>query len=322
MTTSDRTLTRAVKARTRNEIGPIARRRVRWGWFFLSPWIIGFLAFQLLPIVFTIFLSFTDYSGTKQFAPGNYNIVGLANYARLFRDPDMIRAMGVTLKFALIAVPLGLIVPLMFAVLVNSEHLLGKNIFRTLFFLPTIIPVVAGAMVFQGVLNAESGWINLLLGVFGIPGPRWLTDPAWAVPALNLLGIWGVGNAMLIYLGALQGVPTEIYEAAQIDGATAVRRFFAITLPMISPIVFYNVTLSVIGAFQYFVPAMLIGGTNGDPQGSTLFYNLYFYRQAFVFNDMGYASTLSLFLFVIVMTCTVLLFRFGQRGIYYASGDF
>jgi ABC-type sugar transport system permease subunit len=322
MATSDSSLARAMKARTRNEIGPIARRRVRWGWFFLAPWIIGFLAFQLLPIIFTVFLSFTDYSGTKQFAPGNYTIVGLANYARLFRDPDMIGAMGVTLKFALIAVPLGLIVPLLFAVLVNSKHLLGKNLFRTLFFLPTIIPVVAGAMVFQGVLNADSGWINLLLGVFGIEGPRWLTDPVWAVPALNLLGIWGIGNAMLIYLGALQGVPTEIYEAATIDGASTVRRFFAITLPMISPIIFYNVTLSVIGAFQYFVPAMLIGGTNGDPQGSTLFYNLYFYRQAFVFNDMGYASTLSLFLFVIVMTCTVLLFRFGQSGVYYASGDF
>lgn len=321
MTATDRTAARAVRARPANEIGPLARKRVRWGYFFLMPWIIGFLAFQLLPIASTIFLSFTDYNATKEFAPGNFNFVGFANYAHLFRDPDLARAMGVTLRFALISVPLTLIVPLLFAVLVNSKHLIAPNIFRTLLFLPTIIPVVAGAMVFQGVLNAESGWLNQLLGLVGISGPRWLSDPTWAVPALSLLSLWGVGNAMLIYLGALQGVPTEIYEAATIDGANSAQRFFQMTLPMISPIIFYNLTLGVISAFQYFVPAMLIGGRNGDPQGSTLFYNLHFYRQAFVFNDMGYASVLALVLFVVVMICTVLLFGFGQRGVYYAGGE-
>jgi multiple sugar transport system permease protein len=299
----------------------MARQRRWWGYFFLLPWVIGFLAFQLLPIVSTIFLSFTDYNATKEFAPGNFALVGLANYARLFSDPDLVRSMGVTLKFALIAVPVGLVVPLMFAVLVNSKHLIAPNVFRTLIFLPTVIPVVAGTMVFQGVLNADSGWINGLLGVFGLPGPRWLSDPTWAVPALVLLGLWGVGNAMLIYLGALQSVPTEIFEASAIDGANGVQRFFFITLPMISPIIFYNVTLGLIGAFQYFVPAMLLGGRNGDPQGSTLFYNLHFYRQAFVFNDMGYASVLALLLFVVVMVFTILLFRFGQQGVYYAGGD-
>jgi len=322
MAATEHTAGRGARTHSKNEMSPIARKRLRWGVFFLMPWVIGFLAFQLLPILSTVFLSFTDYSATKEFAPGNFNFVGLANYARLFQDPDMLHSMGVTLKFAAIAVPLGLVVPLLFAVLVNSKHLLAANVFRTLLFVPTIIPIVAGTMVFQGVLNAQSGWINLALGAVGIPGPRWLSDPNWAVPALNLLGLWAVGNSMLIYLGALQGVPTEIYEAAQIDGANGIRRFFSITLPMISPIIFYNVTLSVIGAFQYFIPAMLIGGRNGDPQGSTLFYNLHFYRQAFVFNDMGYASVLALLLFVIVMICTVLLFRFGQRGVYYASGDF
>ena len=158
-------------------VGPISRGRLRWGWFFLTPWIIGFLAFQLLPILFTVFLSFTDYAATKEFAPGNFNLVGLNNYARFFTDPTVLQSLGVTLKFALILVPLSLIVPLLFAVLVNSKYLLGANLFRTLLFLPTIIPVVAGAMVFQGVLNAESGWINGLLGLFGIEGPRWLNDP-------------------------------------------------------------------------------------------------------------------------------------------------
>lgn len=312
----------SAQKRSRQEIGPLARKRVRWGLAFLMPWLIGFFAFQLLPILSTVFLSFTDYNATREFAPGNFRFVGLDNYARLFHDPDMLRSLGVTLRFALISVPLGLVVPLLFALLVNSKHLLGTNLFRTLLFLPTIIPVVAGAMVFQGVLNAQSGWINLALGALGIPGPRWLSDPDWAVPALSLLGLWAVGNSMLIYLGALQSVPTEIYEAATIDGANAVQRFFRITLPMISSIIFYNITLSVIGAFQYFVPAMLIGGRNGDPQGSTLFYNLHFYRQAFVFNDMGYASVLALLLFAVVMICTVLLFRFGQAGVYYAGSDF
>jgi multiple sugar transport system permease protein len=292
-----------------------------WGWLFLMPWLIGFVAFQAMPILATVFLSFTDYSATKEFAPGNFNMVGLDNYGRLFNDPQLLQSLGVTVKFALIAVPVGLVVPLAFALLVNSRHLLAPNVFRTLYFLPTVIPIVAGVMVFQGVLNAQSGWINLMLEAVGIEGPRWLSDPNWAVPALNLLGLWAVGNAMLILLASLQGVPTELYDASTIDGANGVQRFFYITLPMISPVIFYNVTLGIIGAFQYFVAAMLIGGRNGDPQGSTLFYNLHFYRQAFVFNDMGYASVLALLLFVIVMILTTMMFYFGQRSVYYAGGD-
>ncbi|HMA35588.1 MAG TPA: sugar ABC transporter permease [Chloroflexia bacterium] len=300
---------------------PLARQRALWGLVFLTPWFIGFLAFQLLPIVSTIFLSFTDYSATKEFTFGNFNMVGLDNYARLFKDPILIQAMGVTIKFTLVAVPLGLVVPLLFAVLVNSKHLLGANLFRTLFFLPTIIPVVASVMIFQGVLNAQSGWINLSLKALGIEGPRWLSDPNWAGFALNLLGVWAVGNGMLILLAGLQGVPTDIYEAATIDGANGLQRFLRITIPMISPIIFYNVTLGLINSLQFFVAALLIGGRNGDPQGSTMFYNLHFYRQAFVFNDMGYASALALLLFVIVMILTAIMFGVGQRVVYYAGGE-
>jgi multiple sugar transport system permease protein len=298
------------------------RREIMWGYVFLTPWIIGFFVFQLLPIVMTIFLSFTDYTGTKQFAPGNFNMIGLSNYARLFSDLYAIPAMGVTLKFALIGIPLGLVIPLLFAVLVNSKHLIGSNFFRTLFFMPTVIPVVAGTIIFGGVMNAQSGWINLLLKAIGIANPpRWFTDPTWAVPALNILGIWAVGNAMLILLASLQGVPTELYEAATVDGANAIVKFFNITVPMISPVIFYNVTLGVIGAFQYFVPAMLIGGLNGDPQRSLLFFPLHFYRTAFVFSDMGYGSVLALLLFAITMIATALLFFFGQRMVYYAGGE-
>ncbi len=298
------------------------RREIVWGYVFLMPWIIGFFVFQLLPIVMTIFLSFTDYTGTKQFAPGNFNMIGLSNYARIFSDLYAIPAMGVTLKFALIGIPLGLVIPLLFAVLVNSKHLFGSNFFRTLFFMPTVIPVVAGTIIFGGVMNAQSGWINLLLKAIGIANPpRWFTDPTWSVPALNILGIWAVGNAMLILLASLQGVPTELYEAATVDGANAITKFFNITIPMISPVIFYNVTLGVIGAFQYFVPALLIGGLNGDPQKSLLFFPLHFYRQAFVFSDMGYGSVLALLLFAITMIATALLFFFGQRMVYYAGGE-
>jgi ABC-type sugar transport system permease subunit len=298
------------------------RREIIWGYAFLSPWIIGFFAFSFLPILMTIFLTFTDYKGTTEFAPGNFNMVGLDNYAHIFTDPYALPSMGVTLKFALIGIPLGLIIPLLFALLVNSKHLFGANFFRTFFFLPTVIPVVAGTIIFGGVLNAQTGWINLSLKALGLDDPpRWFSDPFWAVPALNLLGIWAVGNAMLILLASLQGVPTELYEAATVDGANPLSKFWNITIPMISPVIFYNLTLGLIGSFQYFVPAMLIGGRNGDPQGSLLFFPLHFYRQAFVFSDMGYASVLALVIFVVTLSATGLMFFFAQRMVYYAGGD-
>ena len=298
------------------------RREIKWGFFFLLPWLIGFFGFQLLPILMTTFLSFTDYKGTSEFAPGNFNFVGLDNYARLFSDIDAIPSMIVTLKFALIGIPLGLVIPLFFAILVNSRHLLGANLFRTLFFMPTIIPIVAGTMIYRGALNPQSGWVNLFLQWLGIADPpRWISDPFWAIPALNLLGIWAVGNAMLILLAGLQCCPTELYEAATVDGANAITKFFNITIPMISPVIFYNVTLGVIGSFQYFVPAMLIGGLHGDPQKSLLFFPLHFYRQAFSFSDMGYASVLALVLFASSMLATALLLFVAQRNVYYAGGE-
>lgn len=292
------------------------RHELIWGLIFLSPWFIGFLAFQLLPILSTFGFSLTDYNPVQ---PDAVKFIGLDNYAKMLADPLTYNSLGVTVKFALIAVPIGLIVPLLFAVLVNSKGLVGANVFRTLFYMPYIIPVVAAVMVFQGVLNAQTGWINLAISFFGLEGPRWLSDPNWVLFALNLIGVWGAGNAMLIFLGALQGVPSELYEAAIVDGATPIRRFFSITLPMISPVIFYNVIIGVILSFQYFVVALLVGSRNGDPQGATLFYNLHLYRQGFVFNQMGFASALGSVLFIIVMVLTGLLFSFGQRFVYYAA---
>src|SRR5258708_5376282 len=289
-------------AQPRPRFSAYPRRQWTWGSLFLLPWIIGFFAFQLLPIAFTVFLSFTDYKATSEFKLGNFNFVGVSNYQNLLVDPIALPSMGVTLKFALIGIPLGLAVPLTLAVLVNSRRLIASSFFRTLFYLPTVIPVVAGAIIFGGVLNAQSGWLNLVLKALGIADPpRWFTDPTWAGFALNLLAIWAVGNAMIILLAGLQGVPTELYEAATVDGAGPVSRFFNITLPMVSPVIFYNLTIGVILAFQYFVPALLIGGTNGDPQKSLLFFPMHFYREAFVLNQMGYASVLAVVIFVVTL---------------------
>jgi multiple sugar transport system permease protein len=289
---------------------------------FLSPWLIGLFAFQLLPILFTIFLTFTNYRGTSEFKLGNFDFIGLDNYKHLLVDPNALPAMGVTLKFALISIPLGLGVPLYLAVLVNSKRLRGSSFFRTLFYLPYVIPVVAGAIIFNGVMNAQSGWLNLVLKGLGIADPpHWFTDPVWAGFALNLLAIWGVGNAMIILLAGLQGVPTELYEAATVDGAGWWRQFRSISIPMISPVIFYNVTIGVILAFQFFVPALLIGNTNGDPQGSLLFFPMMFYREAFVYSNMGYASVLALVIFVVTMAATAALFSASRRLVYYAGGE-
>ena len=311
-----------VPARPRPRLSARARRERRYGLLFLSPWLIGLFAFQLLPILFTIFLTFTNYRGTSEFKLGNFDFIGLDNYKHLLVDPNALPAMGVTLKFALISIPLGLGVPLYLAVLVNSKRLRGSSFFRTLFYLPYVIPVVAGAIIFNGVMNAQSGWLNLVLKGLGIADPpHWFTDPVWAGFALNLLAIWGVGNAMIILLAGLQGVPTELYEAATVDGAGWWRQFRSISIPMISPVIFYNVTIGVILAFQFFVPALLIGNTNGDPQGSLLFFPMMFYREAFVYSNMGYASVLALVIFVVTIAATAALFTASRRLVYYAGGE-
>lgn len=293
-------------------------REAKWGFIFLSPWLLGFLIFTLLPMVASLAFSFTNYNPTH---PDEMTFIGLSNYARLFNDVDLVQAIGVTLRFALIAVPIGLIFPLMLALLVNSKHLLAKNIFRTLFYMPYMIPVVAGVMVFGGVLNSESGWLNRLLSLVGIQGPNWFQDATWVGPALVIMGFWGVGNTMLTMLSGLQNVPTEMYEAAKVDGANAFVTFFKITVPMISPVIFYNLILSLIGTFQYFTQAYVISNGRGDPGGATLFYNLYLYKTAFAFLDMGYGSTLAWAMFVVVLLLTIFLFQTQKRWVYYAGGE-
>jgi len=304
---------------SKRKTSSISQLETRWGLIFLSPWIIGFLIFTIIPMGASLIFSLTNYNPIH---PEEIKFLGLDNYARLFNDKDVLNAIWVTLRFALMAVPLGLIFPLMLALIVNSKNLFAKNIFRTLFYMPYMIPVVASVMVWGGILNSNSGWLNYLLNtLFGITGPRWMTDENWVGPALVIMGFWGVGNTMLTMLAGLQNVPTELYEAATVDGAGWWRRLFNITIPMISPIIFYNLVLGLIGSFQYFAQAYLISNGRGDPNGATMFYNLYLYKTAFAFLDMGYGSTLAWALFVVVLILTIFLFRTSRKWVYYAGGD-
>ncbi len=294
------------------------RRQQLWGWVFLSPWIIGLFAFTIMPMLASLVFSFMDFKLTE---PDAIKFNDFANYKKLLVDPLLGPALSSTLKFALIALPLSIIVPIGLAALLNSKYLIGRPIFRTLFYMPYIVPVVSSAYIWGGVLNTDTGWLNRILFDLGLGKPNWLFDINLIYPALNIIGIWGVGNAMLIMLASMQGVPTELYEAARVDGANGLTIFRRITFPMISPVVFYNLIISVIGIFRYFeVPYILKEGT-GDPNNATLFYNIHLYKNAFAQQDMGYGSTLAWLMFVIALAITLFLFATARYWVYYGSGE-
>jgi len=304
------------KSRARRRLTAKERHEARWGYTFISPWLVGFLLFTLIPIVATLGFSFTNYSPV---VPDATKFVGGQNYVNMFKDAKVGTSLLVTIRYAVLAIPLSFALGLLLAVLVNSKHLVAKNIFRTLFYMPMMIPVVAGGVIWAGVLNTQTGWVNLGLGVVGIKGPDWLNSTSWIYPALVLIGFWGLGNLMLTLLAGLQGVPNELYEAAQIDGASALQQFRKISLPMISPVIFYNLTLMLIGSFKYFDLAYVLKNGTGGPADATLFYNLNLYKNAFEYNLMGYGSALAWLLFIIVMILTIGLFMSSGRWVYYAG---
>lgn len=308
---------------------PLARREMRLGLLFLSPWLIGFLAFTLIPMVATLVFSFLDLRITDGLF-SEPTFVGLANYQELFKDSQIWNissqgapgALWVTIRFGLIALPFGILLPLGAALLMNHKDLKGQMVFRTLFYMPFIIPFVASVFVWNGVLNPETGWINQALVALGVPKgntPGWANDIAWVYPAYVLLGTWGLGNAMLIMLAGLQSVPTELYDAAKVDGANSWTTFINVTFPMISPVVFYNLILAVVGLFQYFQVPLVINQGNGRPGGHTMFYNLYLYRQFFLFQNMSYGATMAWVLFAFILIVTLILFATARYWVYYAS---
>ncbi len=311
------TQTKALPSAASKPRSSLVRSQERWGYLFLSPWIFGFLIFTLIPILATFYFSMTNYSPVT---PEQTRFLGFENYRMMPTDAKVTKSLLVTVRYAVLAIPISFLVGLALAALVNSKHLAGRNFFRTMFFMPSMIPVVAGAMVWSGVMNTQSGWLNLMLESVGLKGPDWLNDPNWIYPALVLIGLWSLGNLMLTLLAGMQGVPTELYEAATIDGANGWQQFTRITLPMISPVIFYNLVLTSIGLMQYFtVPYVLTNNTRSDPNLN--FINLHLYRTAFQYNQMGFASALAWFMFIIGLVITIALFASARRWVYYAAGD-
>ncbi len=288
-------------------------KRRRLGLLFVSPWLIGFLAFTLYPFLASIYYSFTDYSVLT--LP---EFVGFSNYKTLFTDDPLFwKSLGNTFYFAAISIPLQFIVALGLAMLLNQK-VKGLAIWRTIFYLPSIVPVVAASIVWLWLLNPQYGIINGLLYLIGIDGPGWITDPKWSKPSLIIMSLWGVGGSMIIYLAALQDVPAQLYEAAELDGAGSYHKFINITLPTISPVIFFQVIMGIIGALQYFTQAYVM--TGGGPADSTLFYSLYLYNNAFKYFKMGYASAMAWILFIIILVLTLVLFRSSRGWVYYAGG--
>ncbi|HXD11120.1 MAG TPA: sugar ABC transporter permease [Anaerolineales bacterium] len=315
------------------KMSPISRREMNNGLLFLSPWLFGFVAFTLLPMIATLIFSFLKLNITDGiFSTPKW--VGFSNYAHLLKDPQAgispsfwfssktPSSLLITIKFALYALPVGIFAPLGLALLMNNKNLKGQFIFRTLFYMPFIVPFVASIFLWGGMLNTETGWINRILIALGMAKdsvPQWANDVNWVYPTYVIMGIWGIGNAMLIMLAGLQGVPTELYDAAKVDGANAWKTFWNITFPMISPVIFYNLTLNIIGLFQYFLVPLVVNSGTGRPGGATMFYNLYLYKTFFTYQDMSYGSTLAWFLFVIILLITLALFATAKYWVYYAG---
>jgi multiple sugar transport system permease protein len=297
----------------------LARRETLWGLVFLSPWLIGLVVFTALPIFASLGLSFTNFNILR---PGDIRFIGLDNYTRMWNElwsnGAVGQSIGVTARFALMSVPLMIGLALALALLLNQKILAGKAVFRTLFFMPVLIPLVASTIVWQGFLNGSTGWLAQILRAVGLPAPDWFADPSWALPGLVFLGIWGIGNMMLIFLAGLQAVPTELYEAVKVDGGGAWARFRHVTLPMISPVLFYNILIGVIAVAQYFTQAYTLDPTgNGRPGGSTFFFNLNLYKEGWTYNNMGYASVMMF----IVVAAALVLFRTSARWVFYAGSE-
>lgn len=278
------------------QLNPKQREEAKWGLIFLSPWLIGFSLFYFIPMIVSFGFSLYDFTLS---APEEAVFVGLDNWIRMLaRDPNTWETLFVTFKFALISLPIGMLSAFLLAVLLNSQHLMGKNVLGTLFYAPTMVPLIAAILIWSRVLNPHTGWLNQLIeltgvSAVGINGLRWLDDPNLIYLAYTFIGLWGIGNAILINLASLQGVPTELYESASIDGAGFLRQLWSITIPMVTPVIFYNLVLSVVGLLQFFIVPWVLNLGSGYPEGTTNFYMVYFYKQAFTFQNMGYGATLA-----------------------------
>jgi multiple sugar transport system permease protein len=281
------------------------------GWLYALPWISGFLLLTAGPMVFSGVMSFMRYD---MFNPPAW--IGLTNFQQMLRDNLVPHSLKVTTLYALMAVPLDLAFGLALALLLNQK-VRGLAIWRTIFYLPSVVSGVPVMILWMLLLSPQFGLVNSLLASIGIQGPSWLGSPEWALPSLVLMSIWGVGGAMLIYLAGLQGIPTELYEAAKVDGANEGRQFLHVTIPMMSPVIFFMLVNGIIGALQNFETAFVM--TGGGPAWATYFYILHLYTKAFEELNMGYASALAWVLFIYILLLTLLIVKYGAAYVYYEA---
>ena len=293
-----------------NFISKSDARDLRNGLLFASPWLIGFLLFTIYPVTMAFYYSFCN---VNLMEPSKW--IGLANYKEMFFIDEKFRiSLDNTLYFVALALPLQTILAIVIAFFLNAD-IKYRSVYRTIFFLPAIVPQVASAIMWLWILNPRYGLINTILGMIGIQGPAWLNDPSWAKPALILMSLWGIGYQIVIYLAGLQDVPKQLYEAAELDGAGIFSQFIHVTLPLLSPTILFNLITGLIGGFQYFTQAYLM--TSGGPMNSTLFYALHLYQKAFENLDFGYASSMAVILLFITLACTLVVFRVSSKFVYY-----
>lgn len=287
------------------------------GYMFIAPWLIGLIVFTLGPLLFSLFGSFTNYDVTSQM-----DFIGFANYERMLnRDPLFWISLGNTVYYVVISVPLSIVAALFISLLMNQK-LPGIRVFRTIYYLPAVLSGVGVYFLWMQLLSPQSGLINVVLSWVGIRGPAWLFDPNWTKPALIFMNLWKAGGSMLLYLAALQSISPDLYEAAELDGAGGMRKLWSVTLPMISPIIFFDLITSTIGAFQVFQEAYVMSANGeGGPANSLLFFNLHMWNKAFVQFDMGYAMAMSWILFIIVFILTMINLKLAPRWVHYEGGD-
>jgi len=290
----------------------VSKRDSRVGILFATPWILGFLIFLTYPLVASLLYSFTNFSILRP-----PKLIGLQNYNELFHDEVFYKSLGNTLLYVAGAVPLSTVVAIALALLLNTK-VKGMSIYRTMFFLPTLVPMVALGTLFSWVFNGDFGLLNEAFHKVHVTPPNWMGDPTWAKWTLILISIWGCGQAMVIYLAGLQDVPVSLYEAAELDGAKVWAKTINVTLPMISPVILFNVVMGIIGSLQIFaVPYVMFPG--GAPARSTYFYSSYLYDNAFQYQRIGYASAMGWVLFIITLALTLIALKLSEKHVHYES---
>ncbi|QIZ06172.1 sugar ABC transporter permease [Priestia megaterium] len=287
------------------------RQRTLAGYLFIIPQLIGLIVFSLFPVVYALVLSFTKWDGF-----GAKTFVGFSNYLKQFENPDFWMAMKNTVYYMVLVIPASIVLALLLAVALNKVK--GKEIYRIFYFMPVVTSSVSIGVIWMWILNGDFGILNVLLSHIGIEGPKWLTDTHWVIPAIAILSIWwGLGNNMVIFLAGLQGISRSYYEAAEIDGASRFRKFWHITLPLLSPTTFFIAIMSIIGSFQVFDQAFVM--TNGGPAKSSYTLVYHIYQQGFIDFKMGESAASAMILFVIILLFTLIQFKMSKRWVHYAE---